>query len=158
MAFEKKNGVVHEFGLFEGSGSHEEKKIEKLFDKFGSLKGLKNLLRYVLVRSFGIDAGMFMEFGDIGVNYFFLGDPRHESPHYLAVEYDVDKHRDPEGGLSRHPAAIYGSAYDSSRDRAFNFRFEEAYNYDTGDHAYEIRVEERELEPQPHKPEYYPDV
>ena len=100
MAFEKRDGVVHEFGLFECPSSHDERKIEQLFEKFGSVKGLKNLLRHVLVRSFGVKAGMFRKFDDIGVNYFFLVDPGHESVGVLPLWHDTPLCLDP----AEHPA------------------------------------------------------
>lgn len=159
MAFKAIDGVVHEHGMLNGNGAGLNGKIERMFDNFGSLKGLQSLLRYVLIRTFGIRPGLFRRFEDIGVNSVTFFDPTFGSEkEYLSVNWKVTNHWDEEGENVGHPSIIEGSLIDSTQlGRVFNFRFEEAYNYDTGDRAYDIHVEEVEIAYDTHRPEYYLD-
>lgn len=158
MAFKERDGVVHEHGLLDGNGSGLDAKIERMFNHFGSLKGLQSLLAYVLIRTFGIRAGLFRRIEDIGVNYATFFDPSFGSEkEYLYVSWKVINHWDEDGENVGAPSIIKGSLLDSSQERVFKFRFEEAYNYTTGDRSYDIHVEEGYLGCGTHQPEYYLD-
>ena len=159
MAFKEKDGVVHEHGMLDGNGAGLNGKIERMFDDFGSLKGLQSLLRYVLIRTFGIRPGLFRKIENIGVNYATFFDPTFGSEkEYLDINWKVINHWDEEGENVGHPSIIEGTLFDPNGERVFKFRFEEARNYDTGDRAYDIHVEEIEVCYDTHRPEYYPDV